>query len=47
MKKTRACEWVHVTEVTSQLLVKLYLGWSNIKEDSGRKEVGGKRGEKI
>lgn len=43
VKETRTCEWVHVTEATSHLLVKLYLGWSNIKEDSGRKE-GGRKG---
>lgn len=35
------CEWVHVTEATSQLLVKLYLGWSDIKEGSRRKEERG------
>lgn len=41
-----ACESVHVTEVTSQLLVKVYVGWSNIKEDSGRREER-KRGKEL
>lgn len=35
-----------MTEATSQLLVKLYLGWSNIKEDSGRREGGKIEGER-
>lgn len=36
VKETRVCKWVHVTAATSQLLVKLFLGWNDIKEDSGR-----------